>query len=53
VSGSSEAVDELADRLEGVLEELTDMALDALERSVAALRGGSRTADVALDEGAG
>ena len=30
VSGSNEAVDELADRLEGVLEELTDMALDAL-----------------------
>jgi hypothetical protein len=83
VSPSNEAVDELADRLEGVLEELTDMALDALrlasagdpdsaetgealalekrilkarralERSVAALRGGSRTADVALDEGAG
>jgi hypothetical protein len=83
VSGSNEAVDELADRLEGVLEELTDMALDALrlasagdpdsaetgealalekrilkarralERSVAALRGGSRSAHAALDEGAG
>jgi hypothetical protein len=30
VSGSSEAVADLAERLEGVLEELTDMALDAL-----------------------
>jgi hypothetical protein len=30
VSGTNEAVDELAGRLEGVLEELTDMALDAL-----------------------
>ena len=30
MSGSNEAVDELADRLDGVLEELTDMALDAL-----------------------
>jgi hypothetical protein len=83
VSGSDEAVDELAERLEGVLEELTDMALDALrlasagdpdaaetgealarekrilrarraiERAVAALRGGSRSAGEALDEGAG
>jgi hypothetical protein len=83
VSGSNEAVDELADRLDGVLEELTDMALDALrlasagdpdsaetgealalekrllkarralERAVAALRAGSRSAADALDEGAG
>jgi hypothetical protein len=83
VSGSNEAVDELADRLDGVLEELTDMALDALrlasagdpdsaetgealalekrilkarralERAVAALRGGSRSTAEALDEGAG
>ena len=83
MSASNEAVDELADRLEGVLEELTDMALDALrlasagdpdsaetgealalekrilkarralERSVAALRGGSRSSHAALDEGAG
>jgi hypothetical protein len=83
VSGTDEAVDELADRLEGILEELTDMALDALrlasagdpdsaetgealarekrilrarralERAVAALRGGSRSAGEALDEGAG
>ena len=83
MSPSNEAVDELADRLEGVLEELTDMALDALrlasagdpdsaetgealarekrilrarralERAVAALRGGSRPAGEALDEGAG
>jgi hypothetical protein len=30
VSGSNEAVADLAERLEGVLEELTDMALDAL-----------------------
>jgi len=83
VSASNEAVDELAERLEGVLEELTDMALDALrlasagdpdsaetgealalekrvlrarralERAVAALRGGSRSAGEVLDEGAG
>jgi hypothetical protein len=83
VSGSDDAVDELAERLEGVLEELTDMALDALrlassgdpdaaetgealarekrilrarralERAVAALRGGSRSAGEALDDGAG
>ena len=83
MSGSDEAVDDLAERLEGVLEELTDMALDALrlatagdpdsaetgealarekrilrarralERAVAALRGGSRSAGEALDEGAG
>ena len=83
MSTSNEAVDELADRLEGVLEELADMALDALrlasagdpdsaetgealalekrilkarralERSVAALRGGSRSAHATLDEGAG
>jgi hypothetical protein len=30
VNGSDDAVDDLAERLEGVLEELTDMALDAL-----------------------
>jgi hypothetical protein len=30
VSGSDEALHALAERLEGVLEELTDMALDAL-----------------------
>jgi hypothetical protein len=30
VNGSSNAVADLAERLEGVLEELTDMALDAL-----------------------
>ena len=83
MSGSSEAVADLAERLEGVLEELTDMALDALrlasagdpdsaetgealarerrilkarralERCVAALRGGSRSTGAALDEGAG
>ena len=83
MSASNEAVDELAERLEGVLEELTDMALDALrlasagdpdsaetgealalekrvlrarralERAVAALRGGSRSAGEVLDEGAG
>jgi hypothetical protein len=83
VSPSNDAVDELAERLEGILEELTDMALDALrlasagdpdaaetgealalekrvlrarralERAVAALRGGSRSAGEALDEGAG
>jgi hypothetical protein len=79
VSGSNEAVAELAERLDGMLEELTDMALDALrlassgdpdsaetgealalekrllkarralERSVTALRGGSREL---LDDGA-
>jgi hypothetical protein len=79
VSGSNEAVAELAERLDGMLEELTDMALDALrlassgdpdsaetgealalekrllkarralERSVIALRGGSREV---LDDGA-
>jgi hypothetical protein len=83
VSGTDGTVDELAERLEGILEELTDMALDALrlasagdpdsaetgealarekrilrarralERAVAALRGGSRSAGEALDEGAG
>jgi hypothetical protein len=82
VSGTNDAVEELADRLDGVLEELTDMALDALrlasagdpdsaetgealalekrilkarralERSVAALRGGSVSGRAALDEGA-
>jgi hypothetical protein len=30
MSGSDEALAELAERLDGVLEELTDMALDAL-----------------------
>ena len=30
MSGSNDAVADLAQRLEGVLEELTDMALDAL-----------------------
>ncbi len=30
MSGSNEAVADLAERLDGVLEELTDMALDAL-----------------------
>lgn len=83
MSPGNEAVDELAERLEGVLEELTDMALDALrlasagdpdsaetgealalekrvlkarralERAVAALRGGSRSTAEVLDEGAG
>jgi hypothetical protein len=81
VSPSSEAVEELAARLDGLLEELGDMALDALrlatagdpdsaetgealalerrllkarralERSVAALREGSRSAEP-LDDGA-
>jgi hypothetical protein len=80
VSAANEALDELAGRLDGVLEELTDMALDALrlasagdpdsaetgealalekrvlkarralERCVAALRGGPRRG--ALDDGA-
>jgi hypothetical protein len=83
VSGSEEAVADLAERLEGVLEELTDMALDALrlasagdpdsaetgealalerrvlkarralERCVAALREGSGSGRVPLDDGAG
>jgi hypothetical protein len=30
---ASDAMEELADRLEGVVEELTDMALDALRRA--------------------
>ena len=81
MSGTNEAVDELAYRLDGVLEELTDMALDALrlasagdpdsaetgealalekrilkarralERSVAALRGGSASGRTVPDEG--
>ena len=83
MSGSHEAVAELAGRLDGILEELGDMALDALrlassgdpdsaetgealalerrllksrralERSVAALRQGSRAAADPLDDGAG
>ena len=83
MSGSHEAVAELAGRLDGILEELGDMALDALrlasagdpdsaetgealalerrllksrralERSVAALREGSRAAADLLDDGAG
>ena len=83
MSGPNDAVDDLADRLEGVLEELTDMALDALrlasagdpdsaetgealalerrllkarralERCVGALREGSDTGRVPLDDGAG
>ncbi len=81
MSPSSEAVEDLAARLDGLLEELGDMALDALrlatagdpdsaetgealalerrllkarralERSVAALREGSRSAEP-LDDGA-
>jgi hypothetical protein len=83
VSGSDDAVADLAERLESVLEELTDMALDALrlassgdpdsaetgealalerrvlkarralERCVAALREGTASGRVALDDGAG
>jgi hypothetical protein len=33
VSGPGEAMADLAERLEGALEELTDMALDALRRA--------------------
>jgi hypothetical protein len=33
VSGPGEAMADLAERLEGVLEELTDMALDVLRRA--------------------
>jgi hypothetical protein len=33
VSGPTEAMADLAERLEGVLEELTDMAMDALRRA--------------------
>ena len=33
MSGPTEAMEDLAGRLEGVLEELTDMALDALRRA--------------------
>jgi hypothetical protein len=33
VSGPNEAVADLAERLEGMVEELTDMALDALRRA--------------------
>jgi len=33
VSGPNEAMLELADRLEGILEELGDMAIDALRRA--------------------
>ena len=82
VSPSQEAVAELADRFDGLLEELSDMALDALrlasagdpdsaetgealalerrllkarralERSVAALRGGARSVGDPLDDAA-
>ena len=83
MTGPSEAIEGMALRLEGMLQELGDMAMDALsratagdpdsketgealaeerrilkarralERAVAALRGGSRPAGEALDEGAG
>jgi hypothetical protein len=33
LSGSHDAMDEMAERLEGMVEELTDMALDALRRA--------------------
>jgi hypothetical protein len=33
VSGASDAMTELAERLEGMVEELTDMAIDALRRA--------------------
>lgn len=33
MNGPSEAMTDLAERLEGVLEELTDMAMDALRRA--------------------
>jgi hypothetical protein len=33
VSGSSDAMESVAERLEGVVEELTDMAMDALSRA--------------------
>jgi hypothetical protein len=33
VSGASEAMAELAERLESMVEELTDMAIDALQRA--------------------
>jgi hypothetical protein len=33
VSGSGEAMEEMAERLEGMVEELTDMAIDALRRA--------------------
>jgi hypothetical protein len=61
VNGSSNAVADLAERLEGVLEELTDMALErrilkarrALERCIAALREESGAGRERLDDGAG
>ena len=33
MSGASDAMVDMADRLEGILEELTDMAMDALRRA--------------------
>jgi hypothetical protein len=33
VSAADDAMEEMADRLEGMVEELTDMALDALRRA--------------------
>ena len=33
MSGSGEAMEEIAERLEGMVEELTDMAIDALRRA--------------------
>jgi hypothetical protein len=33
VSGPSDAVDSMAERLEGMVDELTDMAMDALRRA--------------------
>ncbi len=45
MSGSEDALEELAERLEGILEELSDLAIDALSRATSGDPDSAETGD--------
>ena len=50
MSGPSEAIERVAERLEGVLEELGDMAMDALSRASAGDPDSQETGEALAEE---
>jgi len=50
VSGPNEAMEHMAERLEGMLEELGDMAMDALSRATAGDPDSKETGDALAEE---
>ena len=50
MSGPSEAMERMAERLEGIVEELGDMAMDALSRATAGDPDSKETGDALAEE---